>query len=108
MDEEPAPFLAPVLGFGAGDEIRTRDNLLGRQGLCRTELPPRGAAAHAQRALEVCRMGGARVNRGARPRAGGGRGLAEGQLLAEPRGARVLVGGRYYRDVLQAQALRLE
>ena len=25
---------------GAGDGIRTRDNLLGRQGLCRTELPP--------------------------------------------------------------------
>ena len=27
--------------LGAGDGIRTRDNLLGRQGLCRTELPPR-------------------------------------------------------------------
>ncbi len=33
-----------VVAAGAGNGIRTRDNLLGRQELCQTELPPRLAS----------------------------------------------------------------
>ena len=38
---------APGEGFGAGDGIRTRDNLLGRQELYQTELPPPLRATHS-------------------------------------------------------------
>ena len=40
FSNDPYSFVAAAYLSGAGEGIRTLDNLLGRQGLCQSELPP--------------------------------------------------------------------